>query len=535
VDGRWISGYARAMRSLVRPLLLASLLLGACAEAPSPAVAPPPSAAPPPSSAAPAPPPPPASPPYGSAEQLGGWIDAYVAAFGSHWGEAYAAQGYLEVAQDGHVIFEKAYGKADREHGKAAGPDTRFRIGSITKQFTATAILQLEKKGLLKVEDPVRKYLPDYPAPAGDKVTIHHLLTHTAGIPSYTDDEELMKARDKPKTRAEMLAVFKDKPLEFEPGQKHRYSNSGYFLLGVIIEKVSGKSYEEYLQDNVLRPAGMTRTSTVDAPDAPDTAVGYTVGPDEALAPSRPIDMSIPFSAGALRSTARDLLAWDRALLGEAVLDEASKKRMFTPFKDDYAYGWTVSEVASKTMVSHSGGIDGFSSFIARVPSEKLVVVALSNNEGFAADKMARPAVEMALTGKKIDPRPERAITAIGADLVKSLSGEYAITDESRKELDAKVPAKVVEAVLTLSVATLDDKLYFKPAGQPRLFLFRGEDGALFTKRSGIEIVAEPATAGAPVKALELRQASLKIHYVRTKADPTKKGKPAAKPKKPAH
>lgn len=514
------------MRRVARLVLPLWLALGACAEAPPKGAPAAPLASVAPSSppAAPAPAPPAAPPPYGNAEQLGGWIDAYVSGFGARWGESAAAQGYLAVAVDGKMIFHKAYGKANREKGVVADDDTRFRIGSITKQFTATAILTLAKKGLLKVEDPIRKYLPDYPAATGDKITLHQLLTHTSGIPSYTSDDALMKRRDRPISRAELLATFQNKPLDFEPGSRFSYSNSGYFVLGVIIEKVSGKSYEDYLQENILRPAGMTHTSTIDAPDAPDAARGYTVNALDELTQAEPIDMSFPLSAGALRSTARDLVAWDSALRGEKILDAAWQARMYTPEKDGYAYGWTISKVEGKTVIAHGGGIDGFASYIARVPEEKLVVVALFNNEEFAAGALAKTVLRMALSGKRVEPTPERATVAFDPALLKSWVGDYALTEASRKDLEAKVPADVVRSVLTIAVTTEAGRLFFKPVGQSRIQVYRAEDGALFTKRSGIELSAEAGSRPvAPVNSMTLKQGSLLMRYERVKADAKKK------------
>ncbi len=515
------------MRSVpVLPFILAPLLLAACAHEPPPAT---PATPPAPPSAAPSPPAPP--PPYGSSAALGGWIDAYVSPFGAHWGEAYAAQCYLAVADGGKVVFEKGYGKADREQGRAAGGDTRYRIGSITKQFTATAILQLEKKGLLKVTDPLLKYVPEYPA-AGDKITLHHLLTHTSGIPSYTDDEALMKRRDQPATVADILATFRDKPLAFDPGTQFRYSNSNYYLLGVVIERVTGKHYEDYLQENVLRPAGMTRTSTVDAPDAPDTAVGYEVSPDEALVRAKPIDMSLPFAAGALRSTAHDMIAWDSALAADVVLDEASQARMLTPFKEGYAYGWSIHEMEGKRVAQHSGGIDGFSSYFARAPEAKLAVVALCNSSNFDAASIGVPALRMALSGKPIPPVEERVVVAMAPALLRSVPGEYTMSDESRKKLEGKIPAQVLASVLSMTFTAEGDRLRFKPVGQDAQRLFAGEGGVLFAKGIGIEVTVEPGDdASAPAKAVTLTQHGVAIRYMRAKPEKKKAAPPKGKKK----
>lgn len=213
-------------------------------------------------------------------------VDGFVAGFGRRWGEAYAVSGYLTVAREGQVIFARAYGNADREKQLAAGADTRFRIGSLTKQLTATAILQLVERGKLRLDASIRAYLPYYPR-AGDGITIHHLLTHTSGIPDYEVDEALNKDRARAHTRAEVFASFQNLPLDFKPGERFSYSSSGYLVLGAIIEKVSGATYEGYLRENVLLPAGMLRTTTV---DAPDSAVGYLADRNERLVPSPPID-----------------------------------------------------------------------------------------------------------------------------------------------------------------------------------------------------------------------------------------------------
>ena len=167
--------------------------------------------------------------------------------------------GSVLVAKDGEILFAKGYGLANAEHQVPNTPETKFRLGSITKQFTAMAILILQEQSKLKVEDPIGKYLADAPK-AWEGVTIHHLLTHTSGVPSYTDDPSYGKKMTQPETVKSMIARFKDKPLEFEPGEKFHYSNSGYFLLGAIIEKVSGKSYEAFLKEAIFDPLGMTDT-----------------------------------------------------------------------------------------------------------------------------------------------------------------------------------------------------------------------------------------------------------------------------------
>ncbi len=456
-----------------------------------------------------------AAPPAASpAAPLGVWVDTYVAAFGKRWGEGYAFSGYLALVRDGEVVFGKAYGKVDRGKGVVATTDTRFRIGSLTKQFTAAAILTLVERGKLRTSDSIRAHLPDAPA-SWDEITIHHLLTHTSGIASYTADAELMNERERPHTRAQVIAHFRERPPEFEPGARFAYSNSGYFLLGVVIERVSGMTYEAYLKEHVLAPAGMTRTSTVDAPDAPDAAIGYTIGDDDEVERARTPDMSVPFSAGALRSTVTDLVAWDRALAGTAVLGEASRQRMFTVDKSTYAYGVNRAEQWGHDVLSHTGGIDGFTSYFARALDTRWSVIALSNNDGFEAKKVGIAALEMALTGEPLAPPEERAALAVDAAFAGRVTGEYRLTEESKRLLAEKVPKAIIDSAVGMTLSFQDGRLFMKPSGQPRVRVFRGADGVLFTKRDPLELLLSPADAAGPVAAITLRQSGIEGRYER--------------------
>jgi CubicO group peptidase (beta-lactamase class C family) len=190
--------------------------------------------------------------------------------------EVWKFSGTVLVAKDGKPVLDRGYGMANYELGVPNTPEMKFLIGSITKQFTATAIMQLAEKGLLDVNDPISKYLPEYPKETGDSITVHHLLTHTSGVPSYTDNAELMGRRATKMSTEEILNSFKDKPLDFPPGGQFKYSNSGYYLLGLIVENVSGKSYEEYLQENIFDPLGMAHTGYGHhRPILPNRAAGY--------------------------------------------------------------------------------------------------------------------------------------------------------------------------------------------------------------------------------------------------------------------
>jgi CubicO group peptidase (beta-lactamase class C family) len=357
--------------------------------------------------------------------------------------------------------------------------------------------------------------LPDYPAKTGDRVTLHELLSHTSGIPSYTDDEAFMNGRDKDHTPAQVLATFEDKPLHFEPGSDWEYSNSNYFLLGLVIEKVSGKTYERYLQDHVLAAAGMTRTSTVDAPDAPDTAIGYDADDsgDETPSRARAISMTVPFAAGALRSTVNDLVKWDRALAGRAVLSEASKARMFTPVRNDYGYGVGVDTVEGHVVESHGGDIDGFRSYFVRIPDAGLAVVVLCNSP-VDPEPIGRALPPMLLAGKRTPPVKERELTEVTPHLVARALGDYTMSVASKKDLEGKLPKTLVEDIARIQVSADGTKLFARPNGQPRMRVFWGGGDLLFTKRGGVEIVLE-GEANQPAKSLVLTQGALTVRYER--------------------
>jgi CubicO group peptidase (beta-lactamase class C family) len=452
--------------------------------------------------------------PYGTSANLGAMIDAYTAGYGAAWGPAYAPHGYLVVARGGRPIVSRAFGNATLEGGGAkANDDTRFRIGSVTKQFTAVAILELDQAKKLSIADPVRKYLPELPA-TFDAVTLRHLLTHTSGVFDYTHDEALMSARGKPMTQARVLETFAQKPLAFAPGAEHAYSNSNYFLLGMTIERVSGLSYEQYMQQEVFGPAGMKSSSTIDAPTAPNTAVGFGIGDDDELKAVESIDMSIPFAAGAIRSTPKDLVAWDRALASHALLDDAHEKLRITPEKEDYAFGVIVEKKYGRALEWHNGGIDGFRTFFARVPELDAAVAFMSNSEELDVDKIGMAVVKMMDDGRPVDPPKERAIAPFDPAAAKAVSGEYAITDDSKKSLSAMVPKGIVESVVALTIAAENGHVSVKPVGQSRFYAYFDRDGALFTKRGKVDLVPERDAQGNVVK-LRLVQGPLKIDYVK--------------------
>ena len=294
--------------------------------------------------------------------------------------------GSVLVAEKGKVIYAKGFGMANMEWAIPNQPDTKFRIGSVTKQFTAALILQLVEAGKIKLDGKITDYLSDYRKDTGDKITVHQLLNHTSGIPSYTSQANFFAevSRD-PSSVTDFVKKHASGELEFEPGTKFNYNNSGYFLLGAIIEKVTGKSYESVLKTRIFEPLGMTNSGYDNhAPLLQKRAAGYEKTP-AGFVNAAYLDMSLPYAAGSLYSTVEDLYKWDQSLYGDKILSAASKKLMFTPGLSNYGYGFGISDqpigkTSEKTkVIQHGGGINGFNSLLTRLIDKQQTIILLDN------------------------------------------------------------------------------------------------------------------------------------------------------------
>lgn len=290
------------------------------------------------------------------------------------------------VAKDGKILYKKGFGFADMDKKVPVSPETKFRIGSVTKQFTAAAILKLQEEKRLQVSDKLSKYIPDFPR--GEEVTLHHLLTHTSGIHSYTGKGDFLAKVTSTITNEELLKYFRDDPYDFGPGEQWRYNNSGYFLLGYIIEKVSGKSYDQYLKENFFDPLKMTSTGVHASTLALDNEARGYMNTAGIYANALNWDMSWAGGAGALYSTLEDLYRWNEGLFSGKVLSEKSLKAAFTPVLlnngklpegTKYGYGWGLGSFRGLEEVQHSGGLHGFHAQLLRLPEENLTVVILTN------------------------------------------------------------------------------------------------------------------------------------------------------------
>lgn len=412
------------------------------------------------------------------------------------------------VMKDGKTLLRKGYGMADLELGVPIAPDMVFRIGSVTKQFTAVAILQLVQQGKIALNDEIQKFLPDYPK--GSKpITIEHLLTHTSGIKSYTSMANFLADMRRDFRVNEMIDRFKNEPSDFGPGDKWLYNNSGYFLLGAIIEKVSGVTYEQYVERHLFEPAGMTQTYYGnEARIIPKRVRGYDRGDHgSGIRNAEYLGMSQPYSAGSLLSTVDDLARWDAALQSGKLVDRKLLERAWTSYKlndgsmTHYGYGWSVGDYEGLHFVEHGGGINGFASYALRLPNENVFVAILSNNTALdSPPAYVATLLAGAAAGKSLEPKR----VAVAPEELKKYAGVYTF-----------------DSGITRSVTVENDRIYSQRSGGPRAelipigdgrFAFKDafssltftKDGVLFAGKSAPE---ERGTKSAdkPVERTEIR------------------------------
>jgi CubicO group peptidase (beta-lactamase class C family) len=309
--------------------------------------------------------------------------------------------GVFMVAQNGRVIYQKAFGKANLESDVDLTPDNVFQIGSMTKQFTAIAVLMLEEQGKLNVKDPISKYIPDYPS--GNKITIHHLLTHTSGIKDFTSMKSLSTIAQKDMSPAMMAGFFKNEPVDFAPGEKFEYNNSGYVLLGYIIELVSGETYADFIKKHIFDKVGMSQSYYCsDRQIIKKRAYGYHKK-EYGYVNKTVISFSVPFSSGSLMSTAGDMLKWQHALNQHLLLNAEETKKAFTRYTLNngeefaYGYGWHLKEIKGIPSREHGGSIFGFKTMGIYIPGEDIYVIGMSNCDCNSPTKITGDIAALAL------------------------------------------------------------------------------------------------------------------------------------------
>jgi len=381
---------------------------------------------------------------------------------------AYLRQGKFNgtalVAYKGKILLEKGYGWKSVADSSKNDDKTIYQIGSVTKQFTATLILQQQEAKKLSVEDKLSKYFPSYPK--GDSITIHNLLTHTSGIYNYTNDGKFMtEGATKPQTRQYMMSLFENKPLGFKPGTKWSYCNSGYSLLGYILEDVTKKKWEQLMHERILGPLGMTNSGfDFVALKNPNKATGYFLLDAKANTPATVIDSTVAFAAGSLYSTVGDLYKWERAITAGKLLKPESWKAEFTPFKDKYAYGWFIDSLHGKKITRHGGGIYGFVSDLLRFPDDDLVIILLSNKPTGGLTAISNNLAAIVFK-KTFDWPTDRKEISVPENILQQYVGEYQIS-----------PDFIITILLDAG------KLKARATGQPEFQIFAEKENYFFLK-----------------------------------------------------
>lgn len=387
------------------------------------------------------------------------------------------------VKKDGRVVYRGARGLADVELSVPLSADHVFEIGSITKQFTAAAILLLEEEGKLAVSDPITKFLPDYPT-GGKTITIEHLLNHTSGIRSYTDIPGWMVTKVREDLTVEALIDgFKNEPMDFAPGERWSYNNSGYVLLGAILEKVAGSTYEDFVEKRFFGPLGMKdsrygRNEEI----VPRRARGYDPAPG-GIANARYLSMTQPYAAGALLSTVDDLAIWNEALEAGKVVSKASLARMETPGslasgeKLEYGFGLQAGKLRDRRTVEHGGGIFGFVTHAMRVPDDGVFVAVLSNTTAVTAPpSVVATRLAAAAIGR---PFPDAIEAKVAPEALAKCAGTYAVGPNEKR------------------VVTLEDgRLRTQRTGAPKLELVPSSETSFFYRNSLTRVEFVPDESG---------------------------------------
>jgi CubicO group peptidase (beta-lactamase class C family) len=383
------------------------------------------------------------------------------------------------VARDGKIVFQGGFGLADLTTKTPVTPDTKFRIGSVSKQFTAVAVLRLAEQGKVSLDDSLAKHFPEFEKHAG--VTVRHLLTHTSGLHSYTEKPNFMQRVTEPIEPDKLIAWFKDDPADFAPGAGFHYNNSAYFLLGQLVAKVSGQPFGDYLRETFFEPLEMKDTGVfVNATPPSNMASGYSLTAGK-LEPALNWDMSWAGGAGALYSTVGDLFRWNEALFGGRVLSEASFKAATTPVvlpaKVDgmkYGYGLLMLEMKRLPVIGHSGGLNGWSSDLLRLPVQRTTIVVLTN----------------ALPGP-----PELTPRAISQSLIEKFLAEEIKqlppatedqTVDSKTFADYSGRFDYQGAIMTVSAD--GDALYAQLTGQPKYQIFPKAKDEFFWKITDAQV-----------------------------------------------
>ena len=362
-----------------------------------------------------------AGPPVlGARESLAARVDRYVAPYV----EARCFSGAVLLARKGEILAAKGYGLANYELGVANTPRTKFHIASVSKTFTAAAVMILAQRGLLAPEDALSKFIPDYPG--GDRITVHQLLVHTSGIPNVNDFPDYGAKSRFPQTPQSLIALFKDRPLIMTPGERFSYSNSNYNVLAFLIEKLSGSGYGEFLNREIFDPLGMASSGHDGNPAVliEGRASGYVPAGFLGLENAPYLDWSAKTGNGSLYSTVEDLYKWDRALLADRILPKAVRDRVFVDYAGGMGYGWLIGERLKRRVVRMSGRSPGFQCEIQRYVDDDACVIVLGNNYSGTSSLIADDLAAI-LFGEPEEPFVLAPTMKVGEKTAAPLAGRY--------------------------------------------------------------------------------------------------------------
>lgn len=420
-------------------------------------------------------------------EDFAGQLDRYLASYGEHYGPAFAFQGVVMVARDGEVVFSRGYGNADLTPKSAGGtgrrndPRTRFRIGSLTQQFTAVAVMQLREQGKLELDDSASKYVP---AMAGvPDVRIRHLLTHTSGLWNFTDDPVFALTKAQVHETDALVKHIASLGTGFDPGTDFEATNSNYLVLGEVIESASGQSYAAYLREHVLGPAGMRHTTFGDAYDTGEQARGYAFNEQEFLEPAEDIHLPNMGAAAGLVSTPIDMVEWDRALYDGTLLQPESLAAMYRPVRNDYALGWVIGRVFGRDVVGHPGGVDGFNAHFMRFLDDHTMVLAIANTEVIDCRRVAADVAAL-VYGHEPEPRVEHSSIYMDPRLFGRYEGRYTLTEKTRKELGKLLPKPQLDRLAEVRIVRDADgkRLWMRVPGHGSKWMHPMAEGRFFFK-----------------------------------------------------
>ncbi|MEM9462311.1 MAG: serine hydrolase domain-containing protein [Myxococcota bacterium] len=416
-------------------------------------------------------------------------IGSYMADYGRNYGPTFKFHGVVVVAREGEILYQQGFGQADSDSGEPNTIDTRFRLGLLTEPFTATAVLQLRDEGLLRLGDTIDRFLPEFPR--GNRITVHDLLVHRSGIPNYTNGPDFHEWKAGYHNTDAMLERLGKLRLQSSPGTETAPSNSNYYLLGAIIERITGQDYGEYVAAHVFEPAGMTRSTFGDAWETGEQAMGNVWNDEENLEPPEAIDMSTFGAAGGLVSSPSDLVAWDRALRAGELLGPDSLEQMESPTDDGYGYGWLVTRAYGQKLLSFPGAIDGYSGSMLRFAEDGTVVVVLANTEVVPGAQVASD-VAMMVHGDTPPKRNEPAEVSIAPGTYYKYTGTYGISAQTREAYADAVPAERFDLLGTVHVEEDGDRLYFNVPGYSRTWMHpMGRNRFFFKDHSGNKVSFE--------------------------------------------